>query len=121
MYFARFGTDPSRQKAHFDTRVKSFKVQQKHISLCEEAVSNVSLTKTTFRKNTERYSFKNNQETTPSCQRTPVHDFNGEESLQTNVSVMPVIHENPWPQTNTSEKAQIFNQQPTKRPPTAAT
>ena len=104
------------KEAHFASQAKSFHVQ-KPISLFDEALSDLSLTKYNFRKIKENEPFENNQKSTPSHQHTSVRDGNGQDSPQTNVSVRPVIHESLWPQTNIPEKAEIFNQQSTKRPP----
>ena len=106
------------KEAHLASQAKSFHVQ-KLISIFDEALSDVSLTKNNFRKITENEPFGNNQKSTPSHQHTSVRDVNGEYSPQTNVSVRPVIHGSLWPQTNIPEKAEIFNQQSNKRPPLA--
>ena len=95
--------------AHFDTRVK-FYIVQKPTSLFDEALSNVSLTKNSFRKITQNESLENNQKSNPSRQHTSVCDVKGEDSRQTNVSERPVIHQNLWPQTNKRQKPSISNQ-----------
>ena len=81
------------KESHFDSQANSFHVQ-KPISLFDEALSNVSLTKNSFSRITGNESLENNQKSTPSRQHTSIRDNNVDDSPQTNVSVRPVIHEN---------------------------